>query len=597
MRRILLGALLLTACGPDRIHGDPPPTPIPDLGPDFPDEGPFGFPSGPPPQFGQTVTQVNPPPPISGGTLAALSDGTTAVASDPDRDQIYVVDLGKPQVVTTFTLNGGDEPGRVIEDAAGRAHVVLRGGGALVTLTKGTTGWTIARRAVCAAPRGVAYQATGDLVHVACAGGELVSLPAAGGAATRTLVLEPDLRDVIVDGAILRISKFRNAELLSVDATGQITSRSRADGGDHSPSIAWRTIAKPGGGAIMIHQLAFDGTVIPQPGGYGGPNPCEGVVTPAVTIFQDGVTPLASMMPGPVLAVDAALTADGSKLYIVSPGNAHTPGLPTVVTLYLSDVIGTCGASGGEVVADGEPTAVATLKNGGFLVQSREPALLEVFATDGSGFVSIALSSVPRNDTGHAIFHANAGSSIACASCHAEGGEDGRIWNFAGEGARRTQSLRGGLSGTEPFHWNGDMPNLSTLMTNVFTGRMSGPVLASDQVQALGHFLDGIPAISASPGDAAAIARGQTLFFNDGGCSGCHNGAHYTNNDSVDVGTDGTFQVPRLTNLWAHPPYLHDGRAATLADRFGPNGGANHGNTRSLTPSQISDLVSFLGSL
>ena len=73
------------------------------------------------------------------------------------------------------------------------------------------------------------------------------------------------------------------------------------------------------------------------------------------------------------------------------------------------------------------------------------------------------------------MFHVDAGGGVACASCHPEGGEDGRVWNFTCLGPRRSQSLRGGLSGTEPFHWDGDMPDFSTLVQTVFVGRMSGP--------------------------------------------------------------------------------------------------------------------------
>jgi hypothetical protein len=38
---------------------------------------------------------------------------------------------------------------------------------------------------------------------VACAGGELVTLPAGSGAPTRTVQVERDLRDVLVDGTIV----------------------------------------------------------------------------------------------------------------------------------------------------------------------------------------------------------------------------------------------------------------------------------------------------------------------------------------------------------------------------------------------------------
>ena len=46
-----------------------------------------------PPNFGSNVAQPVAPPAISGGTLRVLRDGHTAVAADPDRDRVYIVDL------------------------------------------------------------------------------------------------------------------------------------------------------------------------------------------------------------------------------------------------------------------------------------------------------------------------------------------------------------------------------------------------------------------------------------------------------------------------------------------------------------------------
>ena len=90
--------------------------------------------------------------------------------------------------------------------------MALRSGGALATIdpAKGTI---LERRAVCAAPRGVAYEPATDLIHVACADGQLVSFPAAGGAATRRLQLVNDLRDVVVVGADLQVTRFKSAQL------------------------------------------------------------------------------------------------------------------------------------------------------------------------------------------------------------------------------------------------------------------------------------------------------------------------------------------------------------------------------------------------
>jgi hypothetical protein len=41
-----------------------------------------------PPNPGAMVSLASAPPAISGGTLRVLSDGLTAVAADPDRDQV-----------------------------------------------------------------------------------------------------------------------------------------------------------------------------------------------------------------------------------------------------------------------------------------------------------------------------------------------------------------------------------------------------------------------------------------------------------------------------------------------------------------------------
>ena len=86
-----------------------------------------------------------------------------------------------------------------------------------------------------------------------------------------------------------------------------------------------------------------------------------------------------------------------------------------------------------------ETTAVALRASGELVVQAREPA--ELHTLKGT----IVLSSESRGYLGHELFHVNAGAGLACASCHAEGNDDGRVWNFACSGARRTQSLQTGL--------------------------------------------------------------------------------------------------------------------------------------------------------
>ena len=199
------------------------------------------------------------------------------------------------------------------------------------------------------------------------------------------------------------------------------------------------------------------------------------------------------------------------------------------------------------------------------------------------------------------MFHSNSGANIACASCHPEGGEDARVWEFAGIGPRRTQTLRGHVGGTEPFHWNGELADFDALFGEVYLKRMSGPTLASDQRRAMFAWINTIPSLPQSPpSDDAAVARGKALFADTthAGCVTCHSGPQLSNNATVDVGTGAMFQVPRLLGVAWRAPFLHDGCAASLTDRFGSCGGGDkHGVTSSLTAAQIADLVAYLGTL
>jgi mono/diheme cytochrome c family protein len=564
---------------------------------------------GPPPQFGPTQTQADPPPPISGGTLLATRDGKRAVAADPDRDTIFVVDLAAKSVAS-IALQSHDEPGRAVEDGAGRVHVVLRRGGVVADVDPAAAA-LLDRRAVCPAPRGIAYDAPADALLVACAGGELVTLPAAGGAPTRTVELERDLRDVVFDGTQLVVSSFRRAELLYVDANGAITQSLSPPqfldpfigmGAPFSPAVAWRTVALPSGGVLMVHQRALDIPIVTmQPGGYGqdGGKCPSSIVHSTVSVFTGGQAPgmPSAILPDLLLPVDVAVSPDGQSIAVAAPGNARIAGRSQVAVIPTSSLSGgVCVGPQPSLFSDGEQvTAVAYAPDGTLLALSREPAQLYVVGAAG-----IALSSTSRYDTGHDVFHSDSGGGIACASCHPEGGEDGRVWSFD-FGQRRTQSIRGGVLASAPFHWSGDLADFPSLFKAVFVGRMSGQALADDKVAALSSWVNAIPPLPASPPpDAAAVARGQALFAdpNGPGCFTCHSGPRLSDHAIVDVGTGSAFKVPSLLGVGFRAPFLHDGCAPTLADRFGPCGGGDmHGRTSSLTSLQISDLVAYLESL
>ena len=389
----------------------------------------------------------------------------------------------------------------------------------------------------------------------------------------------------------------------------------------------------------------------------GGPNDaCNGIVHPAVTmVSSDGSVHSGPAMAGMVLAVDMAISPDGKRVAVVSAGNATntfaggpTSG-PALTQVFVSDtdqrhrrrrrlparrdaqpvqpggrrdadlrpgdtacreawldrfgrLVGgvVCGVPNPDVPqVVGQPIAVAFEASGTVVVQSREPAML-AFA-DGT---RVTLSTVTRADTGHLVFHSNAGGFLACASCHAEGNDDGRVWNFTCQGPRRTQSLHAGaLRGSEPFHWDGERDRHDPPDERRVRGPHVGPDAGrpTRSTRCCRGSTSSRACRAAAHANPVAVERGRALF-NDptrGACASCHSGAGFTNNATVDVGTGRAFQVPSLVGIGSRGPFMHNGCAKTLAGRFDAacGGGDRHGRTSAMTPDEINDLISYLQSI
>jgi mono/diheme cytochrome c family protein len=364
------------------------------------------------------------------------------------------------------------------------------------------------------------------------------------------------------------------------------------------------------------------------PGGqgsaYGGGGDCSSIVQGALSVVDgSGKVTHSLSLAGVVLPVDVAVSADGRMIAVADAGQ-HDLGAPSrspffdkaggvasggvglfniaEQPLLDSDTLGQgcMFSTAGNVQMDSaQPTAVAFTPDGTLVVQSRQPAQLALFSADG--VKTIALGGEDRLDTGHEIFHRDAGAGIACASCHGEAGDDGHVWNFSTFGPRRTQSIQVGLEGTEPFHWSGDMADLTMLVREVFVDRMGGVPQSDSRVDALAAwmFAQQAPTAPRAANDEAAL-RGQHLFESkEVGCTGCHNGLKLTDNRTMDVGTGEPMQVPSLVGIAYRAPFIHTGCAKTLHERFDPacGGGDKHGKTSHLTSAEIDDLVAYLETL
>jgi hypothetical protein len=553
-------------------------------------------------------------PPVS-PSLFALSDGDRAVVSDPDTDRVFVVSVADRSVLTTIDLDRGVEPGRIAEDGSGRIHVVLRRGGGIVTVEPTT--WFVTRRPTCAAPRGIAYRAADDAVLVACAEGLLVALPAASGPPITTIRLDDDLRDIVVLGERTLVSRFRSAEVLALDLHGAVVARYRAASAQRpdvldprtdpssgavatfEPEVAWRLVAA-NSGAWLLHQRARV-TPLPHVGAISyAPPSFDPLADCAFGMVESAVSVIARDQPSGTLPASLPLTTALATDIAVRPASAGL--LPVAFPESPSRLVDSrCASIPRETLAT-PGSAVVYSPVHGVLRASGHP--LELSWTSNGELAHLVLADEPgytEADIGRTVFETVQPSRLACASCHPEGGDDGHVWP-QGALALRTQSVRGGILATAPFHWEGDVPSFDALVDEVLVSRMHAAVLHPTRASAFASWVNALEVPPRPALDADAVARGRELFESaEHQCSTCHRGESFSGGDTVDVGTGGLFQVPVLVGVVYRAPYMHSGCATTLRDRFTAsaecNGGDRHGHVSDLTQPQIDDLVAYLSSL
>jgi hypothetical protein len=580
-------------------------------------------------------------PPVSGGTLLALRAGGRAVVSDFDGGAIRVVNLGNKRLERTIWVENGADPGRIAEDLAGRVHVVLRGAGEVLTFDPNSDA-PATRRRVCKAPRGIAVDPVSGGLVVACLEGVLAEMSANAEAPERVTFVDTDLRDVLFAGTELVVTRFRSAEVLYLDAARTITWR-RALSPQRAgvaPTVAWRAVATPSGSIVVVHQRSNTLVIDPAPTGpgaagaagsagaastggasgtastdapavpayYGDGSFCGGIVTAGISILDPaGNLTTSPDLGGAALPVDVAIAPNGN----VAIANGAANGLrPYVVEYPLSAAMKSTlpcvtptrsGRHSGKL-GDFAPAASAVAYEpltGALLVHRRGLPALEVYGAGEREEISLDLAKGARKlvrSLGHDYFHFDSGFGVACASCHPEGTDDGHVWQFT-KGPRKTQPLDVRLSGTEPFHWNGEFANFGALLHDIFEQRMGANPLSRENARALEQFIyDLNPRPAMRDASDAAALRGHGMF--ESRCAGCHEGPNLSINDSTDVGRGGPMQVPSLLGVGVRAPYMHDGCAKALFDRFEPTcGGAQHGNVSDLDEVGRSDLAAYLETL
>jgi DNA-binding beta-propeller fold protein YncE len=272
------------------------------------------------------------------------------------------------------------------------------------------------------------------------------------------------------------------------------------------------------------------------------------------------------------------------------------------------------------------------------IVQSRDNTVLKL-AEVNTIFQEHLSPSVLK---GKKIFH-NADDDrmsregyISCGSCHFDGGQDGRVWDFTdrNEGLRNTTSLSGGRGiGRGRLHWTGNFDEVQDFENDMrlfFGGRgflddiifyeafRNDPLgtpkagLNSD-LDALSSYVSSLSDVQESPyrapdGTLTSEAVLGKQVFTEAGCTDCHGGRDFTNSIHGVLHNVGTLQpssgtrrgkplrgidTPTLKGIWQTAPYLHDGAAGTLEDVLGSRNPYDlHGTA--LNIQQVDQLVAYL---
>jgi mono/diheme cytochrome c family protein len=199
-------------------------------------------------------------------------------------------------------------------------------------------------------------------------------------------------------------------------------------------------------------------------------------------------------------------------------------------------------------------------------------------------------------------------------------------YNFDGRNGPAVIPPAYGLAGVHSVTYTGDGDRISYWNRYVAVTQMHGhgsfseprlgisvtnpPDLVESKLAALEAYQLslGSPAPPAGSFDAAAAARGRSVFEGAGGCAGCHAGASFTDANSrlhppSEIPTEPThaersatkmYRTTPLRALWQHAPFFHDGSAATLQDvveRY------DQAFSLGLSPAERADLIEYLKSL
>lgn len=544
----------------------------------------------PPAQDDCVVTVVNPPldePPVASGRLRAFGDGL--VVALPDFDQIAFVSGGveEPQVrrvdacdrPVSLSVEGDtvavacrdearvvDEMGAVLESRAGDAAAVLLRDGVLEVL------WRDGRLDDEDALQGRVLVGWGE-------------------ERATVAFLSPADHGLWWDGETHELSRDEGPD---------------SDGNARGvPNLMQAGAMRPDGGLLVWGGLKANTErgLFNEGSEFGHDTVMRSVLK---TVDPSGAEQVQPLLDNRDLVGAVAFTPMGDRLLVAHQG-AHIVDILDAYTMQRTGGWQDVGLGLDGLWTDGEVA---------WVLASLDRELVAFDLTAGNAQVELARVLLVDDEVldadvllGKRIFH-DAGAEalsheayVSCASCHPDGGEDGRVWDFTqrGEGLRNTLAIWS-MPPDGPFHWSANFDELQDFENDIRLhqsglGYLSeadwaeameplGPAKAgrSAELDALAAYMRFVAAEGppAPPPDAPARDDGALA---EAGCTSCHTGdlgtdAGWSGDAPVlhDVGTltpaSGQrlggelpgLRTPSLNGLAWTAPYLHDGSAGMLEE-------------------------------
>jgi YVTN family beta-propeller protein len=607
--------------------------------------------------------------PQTSGTLALDRSGTQVWSVNPDNDSVTVVDA--VHLVKMAELPAGRRP-RTLAVAPDDTVWVANQASDSVSVIHGETRAPLATIALPSGsePYGVAVSPTRGVVYVTLqTTGQLAEIDLAARVLRRRLDIGPAPRAIAVsaDGNRIFVTRYISpvdqGEVVEIDAAAWTVTRRIPLAFDPGPDTEASGRGVPNG--LAAAAISPDGSQLWVAGRKH--NTARGMTRDGQPLTFDS-TVRSMLAQIDVAAGQEELAArydfnnrDGPVALQFSPLGDYL-----FVALEGSDAIDVIDAYSGQLITAIEGAGHApqgllfTVDGSKLFVDSWLSRSLRVYDTadlvTGRGRQAkllVEILAVERDATpadvlaGKRIFYLARDSRmsrdgyIACASCHLDGREDGRVWDRTaeGEGLRNTISLLGkGRPGNGLLHWSANFDEiqdfdhdmranfggsgfLTQAQLDVGTrGQTLGDAKAglSPELDALAAYVATLRELPPSPyraPDSSLTPEAQAgrAIFLDAGCATCHSGPEFTDSPTGQLHQVGTLtpasghrlggelaglDTPSLRGLWLSAPYLHDGSAATLADvltklnPFGQHGGLGH--LWNDDPQAVDHLVAYL---